>query len=135
MLEGIRRASDILNKFIDEQLEATGAKELALVGFSQGTMSALHTALRRTPSVDAVVGFSGALIAPEILAAEIKSRPPVCLIHGEADDVVPYASMANAEATLKENKVSVEIHTRPFLTHSIDMEGIEIAKNFLLSKF
>ena len=135
LLEGIRRASDILNKFIDEQLEATGAKELALVGFSQGTMSALHTALRRTPSVDAVVGFSGALIAPEILAAEIKSRPPVCLIHGEADDVVPYASMANAEATLKENKVSVEIHTRPFLTHSIDMEGIEIAKNFLLSKF
>lgn len=131
LLSGIRKASDILNEFIDEQLAATGAQQLALVGFSQGTMTALHLALRRTPEIAAVVGFSGSLIAPEILPQEIAARPPVCLIHGSADDVVPYASLALATENLEANGVSVTPHTRPFLGHSIDMEGIEIAKEFL----
>lgn len=131
MLSGIRRATDLLNEFIDEQLAATGAENVALVGFSQGTMTALHLALRRTPAIAALVGFSGMLVAPEMLASEIKARPPVCLIHGNMDDVVPYASLANAVENLNANGVSIEAHTRPFLGHSIDMEGITIAGKFL----
>ncbi len=133
MLAGIRKAADILNDFIDEQLLELGLDNgnLALVGFSQGTMTALHVALRRKPQIAALVGYSGMLVAPEVLPAEITARPPVCLIHGNMDDVVPYASLANATEVLRAHGVSVDAHTRPFLGHSIDMEGITIASKFL----
>lgn len=134
LLEGARAAAEILNRFIDEQLKALALenKNLALVGFSQGTMTALQVALRRAPAMACVVGFSGALIAPQTLAKEIAARPPVCLIHGNADDVVPYSSLAAAEAALKEHGVDVQAHTRPFVGHSIDMEGLKIAGEFLV---
>ncbi|MEZ5690459.1 MAG: alpha/beta fold hydrolase [Rickettsiales bacterium] len=137
MLDGVNKAAGLLNEFIDEQLAELSLdnSNLALVGFSQGTMTALHVALRRTPQIAAVVGFSGALIGAEILAKEIVARPPIALIHGEADDVVPYSSLAHATQTLKEHGCGVQSHTRPFLGHSIDMEGIVIAAEFLRDKF
>lgn len=136
MLAGARKAVDILNEFIDEQLAELGLdnSNLALVGFSQGTMTALHLALRRTPQVAAVVGFSGALVGADVLAKEITARPPICLIHGNMDDVVPYASMAHATDILKANGLSVESHSRPHLGHSIDLEGMAIAAEFLKDK-
>ena len=137
MLAGTHKSMDLLNVFIDEQLTNLGLdnSKLALVGFSQGTMLALHLAMRRTPQMAAVVGFSGALVAAVILPQEITARPPVCLIHGDADDVVPYASLAHATKNLRENGVSVAPHTRPFLGHSIDIEGITIAAEFLHTQF
>lgn len=136
MLDGARKAVDILNEFIDEQLAELSLdnSKLALVGFSQGTMTALHLALRRTPQMAALVGFSGALVGSEVLAQEITARPPICLIHGNMDDVVPYASMAHATNVLKANGLSVEAHSRPHLGHSIDMEGMAIAAEFLKDK-
>lgn len=133
LLAGAQNASQILNAFLDEQLAALGLgnSQLALVGFSQGTMTALHAALRRSPAMSCVVGFSGSLIAPDALAKEIVARPPVCLIHGNADDVVPYASMERAQQALKAHGVEVQVNTRPFVGHSIDMEGIRIAAEFL----
>ncbi len=133
MLSGARDAADILNHFLDAQLKefALDNSKLALVGFSQGTMIGLHVALRRTPQIAALVGFSGALIAPDMLSKEIAARPPIALIHGEADDVVPYASLARAVEGLKAHGVAVEQHSRPFLGHSIDMDGIKIAGEFL----
>ncbi len=137
MLDGTRKAVDILNGFIDEQLADLGLdnSKLALVGFSQGTMTALHLAMRRNPPIASVVGFSGALIGSDVLAKEIVARPPVCLIHGNADDVVPYTSLAHATDVLKNHGLNVTPHTRPFLGHSIDMEGIAIAAEFLRDKF
>lgn len=136
MLDGTRKAAQILNVFLAEQLTALKLEgtQLALVGFSQGTMTALHVAMRRIPQVAAVVGFSGAMIGAETLSQDILARPPVCLIHGQSDDVVPFASMAHAEQTLKAHGVNVESHPRPFLGHSIDMEGLQIASAFLKSK-
>ena len=133
MLEGVRNASTILSAFLDEQLAALalGNSNLALVGFSQGTMTALHVALRRTPAIACIVGFSGRLLSPEVLAKEISARPPVCLIHGNADDVVPYSSLAHAEEALKQHGANIEAHTRPFVGHSIDMEGMRLAGEFL----
>lgn len=135
MYEGASKAAALLNEFIDEQLKELSLdnSSLALVGFSQGTMTALHLALRRTPAIAAVVGFSGALIG-RFLDKEIVSRPPICLIHGDMDDVVPYSSLAQAEELLTANGCSVETHTRPFLGHSVDMEGIAIAAGFLKDK-
>jgi phospholipase/carboxylesterase len=133
MLEGSRSAAEILNSFIDDQLKglALDNSKLALVGFSQGTMLGLHVALRRTPQMACMVGFSGALIGADALAKEVVSRPPVCLIHGNADDVVPFTSLAHAEQALKAHGVPVETHARSFLGHSIDMEGIRTAGEFL----
>ncbi len=133
MLHGVREAAPILDKFIDEVLAEYKLDEskLALVGFSQGTMTALYTAIRRAKKIAAIVGFSGSLIAPELLAAEAKVKPDICLIHGDADDVVPHAALAHAERALMKEGFYVEAHTRPWLTHSIDMPGIETALKFL----
>ncbi len=133
MLAGVRGAADVLNHFMDEQLKALSLDngKLALVGFSQGTMVGLQVAMRRTPPIAALVGFSGALIGAETLPTEIAARPPVCLIHGEADDVVPFPSLKHAAEALKSHGVPGESHPRPFLGHSIDMEGIKIAGEFL----
>lgn len=133
MFDGASKAADILNVFLDEQLKSLGLdnSRLALVGFSQGTMTGLHVALRRTPPIACMVGFSGALIGAERLSKDIVSRPPVCLIHGNADDVVPFASMAHAEQALAEHGVNIKTHARAFLGHSIDMEGMRIAGEFL----
>jgi phospholipase/carboxylesterase len=91
--------------------------------------------LRRTPPIAALVGFSGLLIAPEILKEEIKAKPPVCLIHGQMDDVVPYASLKQAGDALSQAGIAVETHTRPGLGHSIDLEGIQTATHFLKKAF
>ena len=133
LLAGVRDAAKVVNAFLDEKTKELGLdnSKVVLMGFSQGTMTALQVAMRRTPAIAALVGFSGRLIAPETLSPEIVARPPVCLIHGEADDVVPFGSLAHASEALSSHGVSVETHARPFLGHSIDMEGVALASAFL----
>lgn len=133
MLAGVKTAAPILNEFIDDIMREFNLTEdkIALVGFSQGTMTALYTAVRREKKLAGIVGFSGAMIAPQLVAAEAISKPDVCLIHGEDDDVVPFAAMAQAEQSLKENGFNIESHARPNLPHSIDPEGIDFASAFL----
>ena len=103
VLGGVRAAAPILDAFIDEALAERGLapSDLALVGFSQGTMMSLFVGLRRAEPVAGIVGFSGRLLAPDLLAAELRSRPPVLLVHGSEDPLVPYTSLADAEAALK----------------------------------
>src|SRR5437660_9981475 len=110
VLGGVRAAAPILDAFIDEALEERGltSSELALVGFSQGTMMSLFVGLRRAAPVAGIVGFSGRLIAPELLASELRSCPPVLLVHGTDDPLVPFESMASAEAALRQAGVPVE---------------------------
>lgn len=133
MLAGVNAAALPLNAFIDAKLKQYGLSigRLAVVGFSQGTMTALHMLLRRPEACAAIVGFSGGIIASDRLSAEIRCTPPVCLIHGDADTVVPFARMIDAEAALHKSGVEVETHTRPGLSHGIDPEGLEIAIAFL----
>lgn len=133
MLQGARNAADIVNQFLDKKLAELKLtnEQLVLVGFSQGTMTALHVALRRSPQIACMVGFSGALIGDNVLDDEITARPPLCLIHGEADDVVPFAAMTHAEQVLGSHNVSLETHARPFVGHSIDMDGLKAANSFL----
>ncbi len=129
ILVGVQKAAPILNAFLDAELARRGLKDsqMALLGFSQGTMTALHVALRRSEACAAVIGFSGALVKPALLADEIASRPPVTLIHGEADPVVPFPALPAAEAALKANDVPVNVLARPGLQHGIDQEGLEFA--------
>lgn len=133
LLAGTRGAARILDRYLDEQLAALGLSEadLALVGFSQGTMMALHVALRRKAPIACVLGYSGLLVAPEALGAEIRSRPPVLLVHGEDDPVVPFANMAVAEQTLRAQGVAVQSQPCPGLDHGIDEAGIAAGAAFL----
>ena len=133
VLGGVRAAAPILDAFIDEALEERGLKssELALVGFSQGTMMSLFVGLRRAEPVAGIVGFSGRLLAPELLASELRSRPPILLVHGTEDPLVPYSSLAAAESTLKAAGVSVETVTSVGIGHSIDDHGLRRGGQFL----
>ena len=124
-----------LNGFIDAAMaaESVGPAATALVGFSQGTMMALHVALRRTEPLAAVVGFSGRLLQPEVLARDLTARPPVLLVHGDADQVVPYADLAMAETGLKAAGLAVQVHTSRGVGHGIAPDGLSLALQFLKS--
>lgn len=133
ILDGVRHAAPILNRFIDDQLAALGLndRDLFLIGFSQGTMMALYTSLRRAAACRGVIGYSGALVGGERLPEEMTARPPVCLIHGDADMVVPFQASVMAHGVLESLSVPVEFHRRPRLGHGIDPEGVDIAKRFI----
>ncbi len=133
VLAGVRAAAPMLDAFIDEALaeRGLGDGELALVGFSQGTMMSLFVGLRRAVAAAGIVGYSGRLLAPELLPSELRSRPPVLLVHGTEDPLVPYSSLAAAETALKSDGVPVETLSCPGIGHSIDQEGLQRGGHFL----
>lgn len=126
MEAGLQITVPILNGFLDQALAERGLTDadLALVGFSQGTMTSLYTALRRPRPCAAVIGYSGALLGAPSLARDIVSRPPVLLVHGQDDPVVPFAALAAAAQALRGAGVAVETLERPGLGHGIDPEGL-----------
>jgi phospholipase/carboxylesterase len=132
-LAGGREAEVIVNAFLDQQLASRGLTDadLALLGFSQGTMVSLHVGLRRPKPCAGILGYSGRLEFPDLLEGELKSRPPVLLVHGEDDPVVPFAQLGAAVEALTEHRVPVEGHARPGLGHGIDIEGIKLGAAFL----
>ena len=133
ILAGVKAAAPVLNAFIDAELQQHGLAEdkLALVGFSQGTMMSLYVAPRRARAIAAVVGYSGALVGADLLPQEVKSKPPVLLVHGEADDIVPFQAMAVAANGLRAAGIAVETVARPGLPHSIDDVGLTRGGTFL----
>jgi len=136
-LAAAKAVAPTLNAFIDDEMAqaGVGAESTALVGFSQGTMMSLYVAPRRETTLAAVVGFSGRLLAPELLAAEATSKPPIMLIHGEMDEMVPFDSMAEAEAGLSAVDFSVQTVACPGLGHGIDPSGLQNGGNFLKAAF
>ncbi|MGG5811108.1 alpha/beta hydrolase [Falsiroseomonas sp. CW058] len=128
VLAGVRVAADALGARIDAELARHGLRDgdMALMGFSQGAMTALFTALRRRATPACVLAFSGALPGAELPAAEVTARPPVLLVHGEADEVVPPARGREAESALRAMGVEVEAAYRPGLGHGIDEVGVSL---------
>ena len=134
---GVRAASATLDRFIDDELARHGlpSAACALVGFSQGTMMALHVGLRRPEPLAAILGYSGALTAPERLAAEVRTRPPVLLAHGDADDMVPVEALHAAFGALGAAGVPARFQITPGLGHSIAEPGLELGGAFLRDAF
>jgi phospholipase/carboxylesterase len=131
---GVRAAAPMLDAFLDQVLAERRLPDshLALVGFSQGAMLALHVGLRRPRQLGAIVAFSGAVYdIDNLLAGEIKSRPPVLMIHGEADPVVPFATMTASKELLKANGVPAKSMRRPGVGHEMDDDGVIAAGDFL----
>ena len=133
MLQGARDAAPGINAFIDQQLDHRGLDEsrLALVGFSQGTMMSLFVALRRARTVAGVLGYSGALIGAETLVREVTARPPIMLVHGDADDLVPVAAMHAAVGALGAAELVVEWHVCQGVGHGIDPRGLSLGGAFV----
>lgn len=129
---GVARSAEDINAFLDARLaaEGLGPEALALVGFSQGAMMSLHVAPRRDPAVGAVVAISGRLLAPELLA-EVKTRPPVMLIHGDRDPVVPFAEMDRAAEALAAAGFDVYGHIMEGTPHGIAPDGLSVTMQFL----
>ena len=135
-LAGLAAAAEDLNAFLDRilQEEGLGPDQLALVGFSQGTMISLHVALRRAAPVAGVVGFSGRLMVPERLEAEKLASPPVLLIHGDQDEVVPLASLPQAADALVAAGIETYTHVSKGTGHGIAHDGLSLALSFLREK-
>jgi len=135
---GVNAAAPILNQFLDAELERRKLppSALALVGFSQGTMMALHVGLRRPTAPAAIVGYSGLFVlpnnaGPDAVAAEIKSRPPVLLVHGDQDDLIPVEALFHATQALAALEVPTEWHISGGIGHGIDQEGLRQGGEFL----
>ena len=130
---GLVTAAEDLNRFLDEQLAGEGltADRLVLVGFSQGAMMSLHVALRRAAPVAGVVAISGRLLAPERLEADIVSKPPVLLVHGDQDPVVPFADMDRAGDALVAAGVQTFGHVMRGTGHGIAPDGLSVALQFI----
>ena len=130
---GAVTAAPAIDAFIDRKLDQYGltGAELALVGFSQGTMMALHVGLRRKRQVAAIVGYSGMLTgAPELAHAEI-TKPPVLLVHGSADPIVPVAALHATKADLERLGIDAVTHVAAGLGHSVDPVGLRLGEDFV----
>jgi phospholipase/carboxylesterase len=139
---GVNKAAPSLQRFLDAELSRhkLPPSALALVGFSQGTMMALHVGLRRVTAPAAIVGYSGLLVVPpdgdlEAFAAEIKSRPPVLLVHGDQDPLIPAQALFQATQGLAALGVSAEWHLSAGVGHNIDGEGLRHGGEFLARRF
>jgi phospholipase/carboxylesterase len=137
LLEGLRTVMPAVNAFIDDQMAKHDLTpdRVAVVGFSQGTMLALHVLPRREEPVAGILGFSGMLIGPELLADEGKCKPPTLLIHGEKDEVVPAELSRLAGTALKIAGFEVEVAMCADVPHSIDESGLRLGVDFLRSVF
>ncbi|MEP2641728.1 alpha/beta fold hydrolase [Roseobacter sp.] len=134
---GMMQAVEDLNAFLDALMvdEDVLPEQVVLFGFSQGTMMALHVAPRREDEIAGVVGFSGRLLSPETLADEAVVRPPVLLVHGDADDVVPPQSLPQAVEALQEaGWQGVFAHIMKGTAHGIAPDGLSVALAFMRDK-
>ncbi|HLY07045.1 MAG TPA: phospholipase [Rhizomicrobium sp.] len=130
---GVEAASSALNGFLDAELGRLGLSpdRLMLVGFSQGTMLSLHVGLRRVVRPAAIVGYSGMLAAPEALPDVRSNAPPVLLVHGEADTMIPVQALFAAAIALGRAGVPVQWHVSLGIPHSIDPAGLDLGGTFL----
>ena len=134
---GLMAAADDLNAFLDALMvdEDVLPEQVVLFGFSQGTMMALHVAPRREDPIAGIVAFSGRLLSPELLKDEAVRRPPILLVHGDADDVVPPKSLPEAaEALQAAGWQDVYAHIMKGTAHGIAPDGLSVALAFMRDK-
>ena len=128
---GVVKARGPIDAFLDAELERLGLDDskLALVGFSQGSMMAMHLGLRRRRAPAAILGYSGLLVGPERLK-EATARdargapPPVLLVHGDQDPLIPLEAMFVAAEALAEAGIPAQWHISFGVGHGIDGGGL-----------
>ncbi|MBB3710953.1 phospholipase/carboxylesterase [Limimaricola variabilis] len=132
--QGLQRAAEDLNAFLDGVMvdEDLLPEQVMVVGFSQGTMMALHVLPRREDPIAGLVAFSGRLLEPELLADEVQNRLPILLVHGDMDEVVPPQSLPEAAQALQEaGWTDLYAHVMKGTAHGIAPDGLEVALAFM----
>ncbi len=132
--QGLRTVTPLVVAYIKAQCARFNVttKDVVLIGFSQGTMIALHLGLRHVADLAGIIGYSGAMLTPEsFLTEKHKTLPPVLLVHGLMDNVVPWGASQLAADIIRNNGGTVDTLFRPMLPHSIDNEGIQAGITFL----
>ncbi|MGH6836520.1 MAG: alpha/beta hydrolase [Methylocella sp.] len=140
---GVNKARLVLDAFLDAELDRHGLNDskLALVGFSQGTMLALHAGLRRARAPACILGYSGELVAPSEQRDQVTARlsagkpPPILLVHGSEDDLIPAEALFRSAAELADAKIPCQWHLSIGLGHGIDGEGLAHGGLFLANCF
>jgi phospholipase/carboxylesterase len=130
---GAKRAAPWLDDFIQQQMAhyQIPPERLVLAGFSQGTMMALYMGLRIKPRIAGVLGYSGALVCTEEWSSIDVQKPPITLVHGMADTVVPVAAYYHAMSILESHGFAVDGHPLHGLMHGINQYGLEIGRSAL----
>jgi len=133
MESGVRSAAQSVDRFLDRELERHGLDDsrLALVGFSQGTMMALHVGLRRKVKPAAILGFSGVLVAGRSLKEEVTQTPPILLVHGDQDPMIPVSAMFDSAEALAAAGFGAQWHVSYGIPHSIGPDGLDLGGAFL----
>ncbi len=136
-LNGSKKARPVLERFLEQLWEQTGfdASDTFLVGFSQGAMMALDVGLRLEKQPLGIISFSGGLIGESGWESSIKIKPPVCLVHGEADDVVPVSLSIESKTRLEKIGIKTAMQIEPGLGHTISVEGLGFALAFMRELF
>jgi phospholipase/carboxylesterase len=139
---GVNKSAPVLERFIAEELKRNNlaGTALALVGFSQGAMMALHVGLRRAERPAAIVGYSGMFVlpdgaGPDAVSRDVKVRPPVLLVHGGRDDLIPAQALLSSAQYLAALEIPTEWHLSAGLGHGIDQEGLRHGGEFLAKRF
>ena len=137
MQKGVESAADLLNAFLDAELTRLElpADRLALVGFSQGTMMSLHVGLKRAAKPAAIVGYSGMLARGSEMEPLASDAPPILLVHGDADTMIPPDAMFASAAMLGHAGACVQWHIASGVGHGIDPVGLEMGGTFLAMAF
>lgn len=131
--EGVVEARPVLLEFLDDlwsQLRI-GPENTVLAGFSQGAMMALHTGLSLERPLMGIIAFSGALLPPEGLGSSPLGKSPVCLVHGDMDDIVDPQHSADADLALRSAGYDVSYHVSPGVAHGIAPDGLEFVTGFI----
>ena len=133
LVRGVATARPALDTFLDSELQRHGLDDgaCALVGFSQGTMMSLHVGPQRRGRLAGILGFSGLLADPAAFRPDAVQKPPVLLIHGDRDDLIPVAAIFSAAEGLAAAGIPVEWHISRGIPHGIGPDGIELGLGFL----
>jgi phospholipase/carboxylesterase len=118
---------ELLNGVFDEF--SLPASQIILGGFSQGGMMTL--AAGPAYQLAGLISFSGALLTEQRLAEATVSSPPILLIHGDLDDVVPATALIDAQSHLEEKGYDVEVVLEKGIGHSISETGLDSARHFI----
>ena len=134
MMKALAESEKLVNSLIEDYLQkfSLSFEDVVLVGFSQGTMISLNIGLRHSNILAGIVGFSGRVLMPDVLKSEKKAEyPPVLLVHGDADEVVPISFLHEADNILKDLEVNFSTHVSQNVGHGIAPDGLEKAVIFM----
>ncbi|NBV06913.1 MAG: phospholipase [Proteobacteria bacterium] len=131
--DNIKNSNKALTSFIEAQLERFSLKpeNLFIAGFSQGAMMAIYQGMVMREKPAGIISFSGRVVLPEAVGETIRTKPEICLIHGQKDSVLPFECFIEAKKILTEKDISHEAHSFQELDHTIDIQGIRVALNFI----